>query len=142
MHKLSSAIYVLENARALGVEVILLPESTSHNLIKEVFEKFKPWKTTGHLQLGGECAKIPTDEHEGTFTNHLREEKAYLFFEQNYINKNIVLCFSDVRKISLVIKECPGMEYFITNEILSYLVAVNWYTIEISGGINLPTSKV
>ncbi|TKU16739.1 hypothetical protein FDX03_13770 [Citrobacter sp. wls827] len=62
---------------------------------------------------------------------------AFMFFEQNYINKDIVVLIHNARDISKLMENCHGMEYFISDKNGTYLIAVNWYSIEFIGDVLL-----
>lgn len=60
-----------------------------------------------------------------------------IFFEQNRINQHDVVVVENAREISTLIANSHGMEYFISDKAISYLISVNWYAIEYVGDIDL-----
>jgi hypothetical protein len=104
----------------------------AERFIKNTFDKFKPFKITDHLSIGSEVSKkLPTDEYEFVFSEKYLSGTVYIFFEQDYYNKNQIFVLKEGKYFSKLIEECYGMEYFITDEKNSFLISVNWYTIEI-----------
>ena len=67
----------------------------------------------------------------------MRGDPAFIFFEQNQINRCDVVRVEDARNISSLMENSHGMEYFISDAGLTYLIAVNWYAIEYVGDIEL-----
>lgn len=64
---------------------------------------------------------------------------AFVFFEKSVINRRDVVVFEDARSVSSLMENSHGMEYFISDAVLSYLVTVNWYSIEYVGVELKPT---
>ncbi|MCP8466228.1 hypothetical protein NK553_19930 [Pseudomonas sp. ZM23] len=137
LHEFSKAKELFRSATELSIDAEIITDEIARNYIKKVFEKYKPGKTSGHFSISSSARRIPTDEYESSFSRNLKEEKAYVFFEQNQIDKNTVFIISDARELSKVIENSFGMEYFISNQETSYLIAVNWYSIEYTGEVNL-----
>ncbi|KNB71980.1 hypothetical protein ADS79_16230 [Brevibacillus reuszeri] len=103
----------------------------------EVLEKYKPWKTEGHLSIGEDANSLSTDDYEFSFSLSMESVPAFIFFEQNYINKCDVVVVDDAKNITSLMENSHGMEYFISDESLSFLISVNWYSIEYAGDIDL-----
>ncbi len=138
LHKFSLAKELLTTANRINIEVELLDLAEASNFINSVIERYNPWKTTGHLSIGQEnSTKLKTEENEFTFSKLLPNEPAFIFFEQNTFNKDTVVCIKNAKQISQLMENSYGMEYFISNESMSYLISVNWYTIELSEQFNL-----
>ncbi|KMQ62812.1 hypothetical protein ACM40_06090 [Chryseobacterium sp. BLS98] len=94
--------------------------------------KFKPIKVIGNLSIGSDISeKLPTDEYEFNFSEKYISGTVSIFFEQDYYNKNQIFVLKNGKLFSKLMQECYGMEYFLTNDINSYLISVNWYVIEI-----------
>ena len=70
-----------------------------------------------------------------SFVPYIGEEPILIFFEQTDLNKNRVVYINDGRKLCNILEHAYGLEYFIINEKISYLLAVNWYAIEGVGTI-------
>lgn len=65
------------------------------------------------------------------------------FFEQNKVlNKKIVVKIEDLRLLGKILENSFGMEYFLTNEKMDFLIAVNWYVIEVSGTAKTKLKKL
>lgn len=119
-------------AKKLFLEYSIIEAERAGEFIQETINKFKVSKITGHLSIDSEISKkISTDEHEFTFSKEYLSDTAYVFFEQDYYNKNQIFILKKGNLFSQLIQECYGMEYFITDEKKSFLISVNWYTIEI-----------
>ena len=72
--------------------------------------------------------------NEFSYTNILPEESGYIFFEPTgETEKRTVVWISDIRQAGTLFENSFGMEYFLSNENSDYLIAVNWYVVEISG---------
>ncbi|EPD6619743.1 hypothetical protein ACSC89_004732 [Salmonella enterica subsp. enterica] len=137
LHKLSHAKELLSVADNIGIDITLLAEEMAMEYVRFIFDKYKPWKLEGHLSIGDSVSKLSTEDNEFTFSLSMDKVPAFIFFEQDYINKNNVLMISDASKISQLMENSHGMEYFISNKIGSYLIAINWYSIEFTGDVLL-----
>jgi hypothetical protein len=137
LHELSYAREIIKKSAELGINIELMENEKARDYINYVLEKFHPWRTSGHLSIGGQSREIPTEKNEFSFSLSLPYEPAYIFFEQNKINRNNVVIIENAKIISELMGNCFGMEYFISNEEVSYLIAVNWYVIEYTEGIEI-----
>ncbi|WP_336785880.1 hypothetical protein [Paenibacillus sp. MMO-177] len=118
----------------LGIDTILLNKIESEQYIKKVIEFFRPSKTTGHVSIGtDESLIIPLEENEFTFSVHLKSEPAFVFFDQEGLDKNTVIVINDAKLIGQLMENSYGMEYFVSNEKVDFLVSVNWYVINVAG---------
>lgn len=125
--------------RTLDLEFSILTSNEAKQYLVAVRNKFNPQQVTGHLAISGEdSVSLKTDEHEFTLSNKFNEGAIRLFFDQESNEKNTVFELKNGPKLSEVLGECYGMEYFISDPELSFLISVNWYSIEIVGEI---TSK-
>lgn len=113
----------------------VLPTAEASELLCKVFEKYSVTKKAGHLSIGSHSVKIPTEQFEFTYSEILNPEPVYMFFDQKNYNKKDVVVIDNGRNIGLIMANSIGMEYFITDMNLSYLIAVNWYMIEAKGSI-------
>jgi len=59
-----------------------------------------------------------------------------IFFEQTRENVDTIFKLHKGKYFSKILEECSGLEYFITNNTVDYLIAVNWYAIENVGNKN------
>lgn len=104
-------------AKKLFLEYSIIEAERAGEFIQETINKFKVSKITGHLSIDSEISKkISTDEHEFTFSKEYLSDTAYVFFEQDYYNKNQIFILKEGTLFSELIQECYGMEYFITDE--------------------------
>ncbi len=101
--------------------------------ISKVLSKFNPEKTNGHLNIGGNSLSLPTEIYEFTFSKILPKIEAYVFFEQDSFNKDSIYIINDLSLLCSVMEESYGMEYFVSNERLDFLISVNWYVIQGTG---------
>lgn len=53
------------------------------------------------------------------------------------MNKDVVVIIEDARNISRLMENSSGMEYFISDKDISFLISVNWYSIEYVGNVDL-----
>ncbi|MNC50103.1 hypothetical protein D3C75_993240 [compost metagenome] len=81
----------------IGLEIVLMDDGSSNHYIKKVIEKFKPFKITGHLSIGQNT--IPLDENEFIYSNKLKNEPAYIFFDQEGCDKNSVVIVKDASQL-------------------------------------------
>ena len=81
---------------------------------------------------------------EFTYSKYLNAEAGYIFFDQTGEERDMVIYIENVQKTSLLMEHSFGIEYFLTNESFDYLIAVNWYTLEVVGSAvaKLRDSKV
>ncbi|MBC9811693.1 hypothetical protein H9Y05_04310 [Crocinitomicaceae bacterium CZZ-1] len=119
-------------AEKLALDYELLTGETAAAIINTSFEKFEPFRRQGHLGIMHErSVKLKLSEHEYTFSEQLNDEPLLVFFEQTRENVAVVFKLFKGRYFCQLLEECYGMEYFLTNTHMDYLIAVNWYTIEI-----------
>ena len=137
LHRLSHAHEILASSKKLGINTKILAEDIAQSYIHKTLSKFYPEKMGGHLSIGREAKYISTETHEFSFSKSLKKEPAYIFFEQNHQQKNLVILIADAREISNIMENCYGMEYFVSNKRKSFLISVNWYVIETSGEFDL-----
>lgn len=123
---------IIEAAKLTKTECYVLNKEEAKQYIKQVLVKFNPQKTQGHLSIYNNSATLAIDEYEFTYCKHLPQEPAYIFFDQ-ITKKDSVIKISNAQKIGKLLMECCGMEYFLSNEASTYLIAVNWYVVEGAG---------
>jgi len=117
----------------LGVPFSVLEKSDAQAFIQSAIGKFMPAKTSGHLSIGGDAVALPLEEHEFTYSENLPNSPVIVFFDQENHNRGMALRLSDGRVLGRVMGKSFGMEYFVTDPNLSFLLAVNWYAIEGTG---------
>ncbi|MFT6921983.1 MAG: hypothetical protein ACJA1C_000981 [Crocinitomicaceae bacterium] len=119
----------------LNINCQLLSKTDSLTIISELKQRFNLKKISGHLALQDDSFKLPLEPNEFSFSTLLKKESAYIFFDQENINKEEVLKFENAQNLCSILENCFGMEYFLTNESLTYLIAVNWYVLEATGDV-------
>lgn len=124
---------LIQASNNLGIDIVVIDEITSKKYIKRVIDKFKPFKTTGHLSIGNDTLIIPLEENEFIYSKYLESEPAYIFFDQEGRDRNSVVVVKDAKRIGDLMENSYGMEYFVSNEKVDFLIAVNWYVIEVAG---------
>jgi hypothetical protein len=124
---------ILQVGKDLGITCTLLREAEALEFIKRVLEKYKPFKTTGHLSIGKNSISISLEEHEFTYSAKLNDEAVFIFFDQESTDRKKVVMVENGRNICRIMESSFGMEYFVSNKNADYLIAVNWYAIEIAG---------
>jgi hypothetical protein len=122
-----------EVGKNLGIEVVILDEKDSKQYINRVIDIFTPFKITGHLSIGKETLTIPLEGNEFSYSKYLKSEPAYIFFDQESGDRNTVVVVKDAKLVGELMENSYGMEYFVSNEKSDFLIAVNWYVIEVAG---------
>lgn len=117
----------------LGLDIVILDENDSKQYIKTVIDIFKPYKITGHLSIGNETLTIPLEGNEFSYSIYLKNEPAYIFFDQESRDRNTVVVVKDAKWIGYLMENSYGMEYFVSNKKMDFLISVNWYVIEAAG---------
>ncbi|MCU7612970.1 hypothetical protein N0B16_00815 [Chryseobacterium sp. GMJ5] len=121
-----------EAAKKLSLEYSIIEGETAQKFIQDTINLFKPFRVTGHLGIGSEKSIIlSTEGNEFNFSEKYVLGTAYVFFEQNYYNKNQIFVLQEGKFFSQLLLECSQLEYFITDNSHSFLISVNWYAIEI-----------
>ena len=130
---MSNVIEFRRSADELNIGCYPLDLVASKKIIREVEEKFSPEKLTGHVSIGHNSVSVPLDAYEFSYSQYLQSEPIYVFFDQLGDDQGCVLILDEGRSLGKVLENAFGMEYFITNEKMDYLLAINWYVIEGSG---------
>ncbi len=124
----------IQNAcQKLGIGFHALDGLDAQELINQVLAHYLVKKNSGHISIGHDSISIPLEPNEFTFSQRLPSEPAFLFFDQENHHRNQIAIIEDGSRIGEVMENSYGMEYFVTNESQSYLLAVNWYVIEAAG---------
>ena len=126
----------IKSCRELNIEYKLVESSPAHDYIERVLAKFKPRKISGHLAIDHSSRSIPVNQHEFSYSNKLPNTHGYVFFDQT-TEKYKLIEIPDTRLVCKIIENSFGMEYFLSDREMTYLIAVNWYVIEFSG-VDLP----
>lgn len=125
----------------LGITIDVLDENKSKQFINRVIDTYNTTKMTGHLSIGKETETIPLEGNEFSYSKYLKREPAYLFFDQEGRDRNTVVVVKDAKMIGKLMENSYGIEYFVSNETTDFLIAVNWYVIEIAGSAIEPLTK-
>lgn len=133
---------LLQASSNLGIDIVILDENDSKQFIKRIIDIYKPFKITGHLSIGEETLNIPLEENEYSYSKYLKSEPAYIFFDQESRDKNTVVVVEDAKLIGKLMENSYGMEYFVSNEKSDFLIAVNWYVIEVAGSAKDPLTNL
>jgi hypothetical protein len=125
---------LIEVGNKLNIETFSLNENDAKGYIEDVLALYNPFKTDGHLGIGENSVLISTEKYEFTYSQYLKEEPAYVFWGQaSNIAKKSVVKITNAKRLGELFENSYGMEYFVSNKAMNYLIAVNWYTIEIAG---------
>jgi len=124
---------LIQVSRDMGIEILVLNENDSKQYIKKVIDIYKPFKITGHLSIGMGTLTIPLEGNEFSYSKYLKSEPAYIFFDQEGPDRNTVVVVNDAKLIGSLMENSYGMEYFVSNKDADFLIAVNWYVIEVAG---------
>jgi hypothetical protein len=135
LHKLGNTKEILSVADRIGVKARLLPATVGSNLISKAINIYRPSKTSGHLAIHKNSASIPLEAVEFTYCGVLGRRPVYVFFDQQGIDKGLVVSVREGVRLCDLLKESFGMEYFVTDKRFSYLIAVNWYVLEVAGDL-------
>jgi len=134
MSVLAMAQELIAAGNRAKINVELLDANVSSKYIEQLLITFNPFKTTGHLGIVINSLTISLEENEFSFFEFLNSEPAYIFFDQDDPQgKSVVVKIEDAKVAGRVFEDSFGMEYFLSNEQMDYLVAVNWYVIEFAG---------
>lgn len=124
---------IIRACKALGVDARLLLKDEARGFLAAVLERFAPVKTSGHLAIGHDSDSVPTDENELRLSDLLPARPIRMFFDQEGPDREVVVEVSQADRLGEVMEESFGMEYFLADEDASFLIAVNWYAIELAG---------
>lgn len=140
---ITQANELLDIGNALHIKVQLLTDEEGKEHIHKALDLWKPFKTTGHLGIGHDTIHLPIDMWEFSYMEYLCQESGYVFFEQTTdLYKKTVVKIQDIRALGKILEKEFGMEYFLTNEKMDFLIAVNWYTIEVCGAAKRRLEKL
>jgi hypothetical protein len=121
---------ISEACAIVNVDCALLSKTDSIQFINETFSKYKVHKKAGHLSIGYDVEKLRTEKYELSYSDYLDDEPVYLFFDQENDDQNKVVYIGSSKKLSFILGECNGFEYFLSNFSRSWLICVNWYVVE------------
>ncbi len=133
-----SNISELENiCNDLNISFHIINGDEANEIIAQVINLFNPEKITGHLSISNsnnKVFKISLEHNEFTYSKKLPEGKGYIFFDLESKDKNNIFVLDNVQNTCDIMSESFGMEYFLCDEKFNYLIAVNWYVIELTNG--------
>jgi len=127
---MNNADELTKTGRELHIECRLLKGTEAFNYIHRVIQTFNPRKTSGHLAIGGDSITIPLEKYEFSFSEYLKCEPVYVFFDQENYDRNKVVVVHDGQQLGKLMENSFAMEYFVSNAKADYLLAINWYVIE------------
>lgn len=126
----AEALRVVKDA---GLNARLLPKPVARCYIKRVTDRFSPHKLSGHLAIQVDSVSVPLEPYEFSYPKYLDHEPIYMFFDQSGIDKDNVVVIKNGRALGEALSHSFGMEYFLSNKNIEFLLAVNWYVIEGAG---------
>lgn len=126
---------LLKVSKQLGFASSCITGDDAKKYIDRVFYKFNPEKKTGHLAIGGNTISISAEKYDSTYSKYLPSTSGLVFFEQNHLNRDSIFAVDNISLLCEIMDESYGMEYFVSNKNIEFLIAVNWYSIEIKGDI-------
>lgn len=136
MNVIREAEELIEIGKGMSIDIKLLEQNDAEKIIRTTLEKFTPFKLTGHLGIGNDSIELPIDKWEFSYMDYLPEEKGYIFFEQtNDLKRKTVIEIGNIRLLGKILENSSGVEYFLTNQKADFLIAANWYFVEIAGDI-------
>ena len=123
----------LRAASVIGAACHTLDAADGAAYIQRLFDTFKPDRTDGHLMIGHESDDYPLQAAETDFSLALPNRPARILFDQLSTDRGQVLELVDGPRLCEVMSQCFGMEYFVSDIDADYLIAVNWYVVEVAG---------
>lgn len=132
---MSRAEELLRAAGELGLSCALMPEGQALVYVAEVLRRYRPRSISEHLAIGGDTVSVPLEEPEFSYAQHLGPGPAFVFFEQEEgdQDRRRVVVVQDGRSLGELFGNTYGMEYFVSDAAMGFLLAVNWYVIEGTG---------
>lgn len=131
---IAEAEEIITIGKKLNIKVGLLAKDEAESCIQKTLNLFMPFKINGHLGIGHDSIELPIDEWEFSYMKYLSQEIGYIFFSQgNRLSSRTVVKIDNLQELGKILEESFGMEYFLTNKNADFLIAVNWYVVEISG---------
>ncbi|WP_042351555.1 hypothetical protein [Bacillus massiliigorillae] len=83
----------------LGVDIVVLNRLESEQYINKVIEMHRPFKITGHLQLDVDSLTLSLEENEYSYSEHLKSEPTYIFFDQDGLDRRSVVIVKDAKLV-------------------------------------------
>lgn len=121
---------ILKVSHEMRIECSIIEKNQSLDLINQCVNKFRPEKLSGHLMVGHDSISIPIEKYEFSYSKLMRREPLLIFFDQESVDKEVIVKISNGSQLCDLMEQTFGMEYFVTNESFDFLLAVNWYVIE------------
>ncbi|MCC2522082.1 hypothetical protein [Vibrio coralliilyticus] len=126
---------IIDACSQLGIDCRVLSIAEARAYISKTVEHFTPTKTSGHLSIDNDSISLSIEDYEYSYSSVLPHQRAYLFFDQKGKDRNSVIEIGDSRAIGRIMENTFGMEYFVSNSNVDYLICVNWYAVEIKGSV-------
>jgi hypothetical protein len=133
MNPMKNTAEILKAAAELGVQCDTLDEGAARAHIDSIIDAFAPARTEGHLMIGHDSDDYPLEIAEWDYSLALPASPVLVFFDQSSTDRDQVIQLSDGPRLCEVLRRCFGMEYFATGIQRNYLIAVNWYVVEVTG---------
>lgn len=131
---MAEAEEIITVGKKLNIKAELLADDEAKSFIQRTLDLFTPFRTTGHLGIGHDSFTLPIDKWEVSYMEYLSQESGYIFFSQgSRLSGRTVVKIENLQELGKILDESFGMEYFLTNKNADFLIAVNWYVVEISG---------
>ena len=131
---LAEAEELITVGKKLNIKAELLADDEAESCIQRTLDLFMPFRTTGHLGIGHDSFTLPIDKWEFSYMEYLSQESGYVFFSQKKrLSGRTVVRIDNLQELGKILEESFGMEYFLTNKNADFLIAVNWYVVEILG---------
>lgn len=130
---MSKSNEILRAAQELDLTCVRLDSISAASHIARAIARFAPLRTTEHLMIGHDSDAYPLELAELDYSSAFEPGAALVFFDQESTDRREVLEISDGPRLAELMANCFGMEYFVTNALCEYLVAVNWYVVEVAG---------
>ncbi|MBN6075089.1 hypothetical protein HYE60_07510 [Aggregatibacter actinomycetemcomitans] len=134
---------LLHIGKEFNLHLEVLNEEDSKTYIDKTFNLFNPLKTWGHIQIGRGESLAPTEKYQNIYSLFMTSSPLFVIFDQNHKeDKNWVLKVKNGRDFAKLVYENGNLEYFLSDEKNTFLVAVNWYSIEYIGSLFFDKNKL
>lgn len=91
----------------------------------------------GHVQIGAAHSLSPAERYQYRYAEKIAQSPLLMIFDQNHReDRQFVLQLENGASLYRLMEENGGLEYFLSDTVGSFLVAVNRYCIEYCGEID------
>ena len=126
-----------ETAQQIGIHVSVWDKETSARYIAEIFARYRPLKTWGHVPIGAAHSLSPAERYQYRYAEKIAQSPLLMIFDQNHReDRQFVLQLENGASLYRLMEENGGLEYFLSDTVGSFLVTVNRYCIEYCGEID------